>query len=380
MRDEPPGPEKVVELATSHAVPMPKSVSRLLGLQPLDRVQAIDELMDENRQAMTILAAIRDEAVRELADATSVVQAAEVLGVTRQAVYKALQERRSLTLSGEPMSPSLTQQRIEQLQRDISRLQEKIAKETRNQVALSQRLSRARQQQAQARSSMTVQSKQRDAERLERDIVNSQRRRAELEKQVGRKTEELHRNQNKLVKEQASERDRMLRRLESTSQKHEQAVVSDLNALMRHGLVKVQDVQEASIHAFISHAAEDKEEVARPLAHELTRLGLRVWYDDYELHVGDSLRRRIDDGLARSRFGIVVLSPSFFAKNWPQYELDGLVTKEMQNREKVILPLWHKVSKDEVIRYSPTLADKVALSTAQFTIADLAKKLQEAMQ
>lgn len=80
---------------------------------------------------------------------------------------------------------------------------------------------------------------------------------------------------------------------------------------------------------FVSHATEDKDEVVRPLVNELVARDVRVWYDEFELRIGDSLRRKIDTGLARSRFGVVVLSRSFFAKNWPQYELDGLVTREI---------------------------------------------------
>src|SRR5205085_179516 len=106
------------------------------------------------------------------------------------------------------------------------------------------------------------------------------------------------------------------------------------------------------------HATEDKDEVVRPLASALQDLGLRVWYDEFELRIGDSLRRSIDTGVARSRFGVVVLSQSFFSKNWPQYELDGLVTREM-NGDQSILPLWHMITKAEVIGYSPSLADKV---------------------
>lgn len=112
----------------------------------------------------------------------------------------------------------------------------------------------------------------------------------------------------------------------------------------------------------------------RPLAEELQSRGLAIWYDEFELRVGDSLRRSIDRGLAESRFGIVVLSPAFFAKEWPQYELDGLVAKEMGG-SKVILPLWHKVSKDEVLGYSPALAGRLALSTSEYQIAELAEKL-----
>jgi len=281
------------------------------------------------------------------------------------------------------MSTSLTQRKMEQLQKDIARLQDKIARETRNQVSLSERLARIRRQQAQSRSTAMVKSKQQEAERLEKNIVSSQRRRADTEKQVAHKTAELHRVQSKLVKEQALERTRMIKQLENTNRERERAALAALTRTVHSGVggtdnLRVERTEQFDV--FISHATEDKDEIARPLAEELQELGLKVWYDGFELQIGDSLRRRIDDGLVRSRFGIVVLSPAFFAKNWPQYELNGLVSKEMEDRRKVILPIWHKLSKDEVMRQSPSLADKVALSTAQFTVAELADKLGEAIQ
>ncbi len=112
----------------------------------------------------------------------------------------------------------------------------------------------------------------------------------------------------------------------------------------------------------------------RPLVLELERHGAHVWFDEYTLRVGDSLRRSIDRGVAECRYGVVVLSPAFFSKNWPQYELDGLVTREMDGR-KVILPIWYGVSKREVARYSPTLADKVALDAAHLSPEGLATHL-----
>ena len=119
--------------------------------------------------------------------------------------------------------------------------------------------------------------------------------------------------------------------------------------------------------AFISHASEDKPFV-EPLAEQLRKHGLRIWLDTLVLSVGDSLRRSIDEGLAKSRFGIVVLSPAFFAKQWPQHELDGLVALEMEGR-KVILPVWHEVTKTEVLKFSPTLADKVAAKSSDGVVA-----------
>jgi hypothetical protein len=127
---------------------------------------------------------------------------------------------------------------------------------------------------------------------------------------------------------------------------------------------------------FISHASEDKVAVARPLASALQNGGLKVWYDEFELKIGDSLRRKIDTGLANSRFGVVVLSKSFFAKGWPNYELDGLVTRTVSG-EQVLLPIWHDITKQELIDYSPSLADKVARSTATHTVEEIATEIIE---
>ena len=127
---------------------------------------------------------------------------------------------------------------------------------------------------------------------------------------------------------------------------------------------------------FISHASEDKDVVVRPLAAALVAEGLNVWYDEFELRIGDSLRRKIDQGLANSRVGLVVLSHSFISKGWTNYELDGIVTRSVSG-EQVLLPIWHNISKQEVIAYSPSLADKVARSTATHTVEEIAKEIAE---
>jgi hypothetical protein len=85
-------------------------------------------------------------------------------------------------------------------------------------------------------------------------------------------------------------------------------------------------------NVFISHASEDKDEIARPLAHALQSEGYRVWYDEFTLTVGDSLRKSIDQGLAGSDFGVVILSKHFFEKHWPEQELNGLASKEISGR------------------------------------------------
>lgn len=130
---------------------------------------------------------------------------------------------------------------------------------------------------------------------------------------------------------------------------------------------------------FISHASEDKDEVVRPLAIALREAGLSVWYDEFELRIGDSLRRKIDRGLGSSRFGVVVLSQAFFGKGWPEYELDGLVTRTVSG-EQILLPIWHNVSKREVMGYSSPLADRLARSTGAHTVEEIAAEIAEVVR
>lgn len=127
---------------------------------------------------------------------------------------------------------------------------------------------------------------------------------------------------------------------------------------------------------FISHASEDKEEFVRQFVNALTNKGLKVWYDEFTLKIGDSLRQKIDRGLAKSRVGLVILSPSFIAKGWTNYELDGMVTRNISG-EQVLLPIWHKLTKQDVIDFSPSLADKVARSTATHTVEEIANEIAD---
>jgi TIR domain len=130
---------------------------------------------------------------------------------------------------------------------------------------------------------------------------------------------------------------------------------------------------------FICHAGEDKQTFIRPLVKELTQKHLEVWYDEFSLTVGDSLREAIDRGLSQSRFGVVVLSPNFFQKRWPKRELNGLVAREISEGNPVILPVWHQVTHADVLQYSPLLADVKAIETkkgVRYVCRELLKRLR----
>lgn len=117
---------------------------------------------------------------------------------------------------------------------------------------------------------------------------------------------------------------------------------------------------------FISHASEDKEAFVRPLAQALSQLGVKVWFADFTIELGQSLSRSIDKGLAGSRFGLVVISKAFIAKKWPERELQGLVARQIAEQTE-ILPIWLGVSQQDVLEFSPPLADTFALNAKYMT-------------
>lgn len=127
---------------------------------------------------------------------------------------------------------------------------------------------------------------------------------------------------------------------------------------------------------FISYASADEDTFVKPLVAALGK-DLSVWYAPLKLRVGDKLRKTIDDGIANSRFGIVVLSHHYFAKHWPQEELEGLFNKEIEG-VKVILPVWHNINADEVRQYSPMLSGRVAAKTSD-GLEVVVHQLREAM-
>lgn len=281
------------------------------------------------------------------------------------------------------MSISSLSTKIGQLQKDLADLQKKFSQETKIENDKSRRIIQIQSSITKTTSSSTLQSKLREIQQRSDDIARIQLKKADISKKIADKNSQLLRAQIDLGKEQESEirrAEQAQKRREQEALRHQKLITQELanqKRIAREALVISETYQpDTEFDVFISHASEDKDDFVRPLAVKLSEIGLRVWYDESTLKVGDSLRRKIDNGLARSRYGIVVLSSAFFIKNWPQYELDGMVAREMEGR-KVILPIWHKVSKSEVLSFSPTLADKVAINSSLSSIEEIANQIME---
>lgn len=135
-------------------------------------------------------------------------------------------------------------------------------------------------------------------------------------------------------------------------------------------------VEEYRYDVFLSHASEDKDDIARPLALALRRRGLRVWYDEFELRIGDNLIAKLNAGINASRFGILVLSKDFFGKDWTEYELNTLESLAV-TEDYILFPIWHNISVEELKAYRASLANIFARSTATHTIEEIAIEIHE---
>lgn len=289
------------------------------------------------------------------------------------------------------MSISSTQSSLSRVQRDLADLQKKVATEQSNEAKLFGKLNQAQTALSKANTTSALTSKIREVERVQVEIAKCNERKADLSKKITSKNAELYRYQSQLMKEESAERkkqDDLQKKREKEYLDHQKKLTQELEK-QRRAMHKPQAIYESSnpeftqqkavdedpqYDVFISHASEDKDDFVRSFADELIKRGVSVWYDEMSLSWGDSLRKNIDKGLANSRFGVVVLSKSFIQKQWTEYELNGLIASEI-NGGKRVLPIWHEISKSEVMKYSPSLADKLALNTSMQTIDEIAEQL-----
>lgn len=128
--------------------------------------------------------------------------------------------------------------------------------------------------------------------------------------------------------------------------------------------------------AFISHDSRDKE-VARRLAVELSKVYCSVWFDEFSLKVGDRLRESIENGLKNCQRCIVLLSPNFLSNTgWTREEFDAVFSREIIHKQDVILPIWLNISSKEIYEYSPSLANRVAITWEEDKIDEIVNKFR----
>lgn len=172
---------------------------------------------------------------------------------------------------------------------------------------------------------------------------------------------------------------------------HNKKVIADLNRQLRSASSTVQyteperrladRVHEAvatldprEYDSFLSYARIDGAGAAAELRKELEGLGVAVWFDEVAIIPGRSQSLQMDAGLRKARSGIALLTPAYLTgRFWTERELGALLGKE------TLIPVLHNVTFEDVKQYSGILPDLAGFTTAEDSIADIAKKIAAAV-
>lgn len=263
---------------------------------------------------------------------------------------------------------------LRQRQSELTRLRSDLYRASETVASSRMKAAKAREAAAKSRSESTIKSKLAESAREDKRANDAEAKRAGIEKSIAAKERAVNEARSKYEKEVERERNRALEDMSRSLVRREQQFHPF--GQMTGQVIPVLGEHEPT-DVFISHASEDKDEVARPLAELLTDRGVKVWFDELSIGWGQPLRRAIERGIANTTFGLVIISPTFLTKTWTQAELDALFGRQMDQAEGygLILPVWHRITADEVQANLPMLAGIKALNTAVDNLEKIADEL-----
>ncbi len=278
---------------------------------------------------------------------------------------------------------------LDQYRRDLNRARMAVGGDRQRVVTIDKKIIAKRGELGRAKSSSTQQRLARELERLDRDRVAAQEKVTKREKAINDLASKVSKEETKAAgsamkeqKRQDAARTQQARRVEGLLSATSSAV-EDLtsrvtgieDALLdrvRHDVASDPVGREHDV--FLSHAFADNE-VATQLYDELKARGLDTWFDGAELHLGESLMRQIDRGIARSRCGVLLITEAFLeGRFWTEREMTALVG----GRRRVI-PVLHGVTFEDLSAYSPILSDFVGLDMDLHGLGEIADQITAAL-
>lgn len=278
---------------------------------------------------------------------------------------------------------------LDQYRRELDRARVAVGRDRQSVVAVDKRILAKRGELGRTKSTNTQQRLARELERLDRDRVAAQEKVAKREKSINELESKVAKEESKAAasamreeKRQDATRTRQARRVAGLLSETSSAV-EDLasrvtgieDALLdrvRHDVAADPVGREHDV--FLSHASADNES-ATELYLELTARGLDTWFDGAELHLGESLMRQIDHGIARSRCGVLLITEAFLeGRFWTEREMTALVG----GRRRVI-PVLHGVTFGDLAAYSPMLSDFVGLDMDLHGLGEIADQIAAAL-
>ncbi len=277
------------------------------------------------------------------------------------------------------MSVTQYQRNVNSLDQEIAGLEKKKSEKDIVIATLQGKITALNKRMTGSMSPALCKNKLRQVSIWEEDVARKSKESADLSTKIADRRKKRAAAYIKLQKAQQDEQKKSEKQTMTTMKKYEERIDQLQKQLVEQMIpnpVRNANQKDEEYDVFVSHAWEDKKEFVDELVSEMRKLGLKVWYDTDKLKWGDSMREKIDKGLSKSRYGIVVLSPEYIRedKYWTKAELNGLFQKETING-KTILPIWHNLTKQQVTEYSPLIADRKALTTALMTPAEMAAEL-----
>lgn len=277
---------------------------------------------------------------------------------------------------------------VEQYQRTVNTLDKEIADLEKKRATLDSKCAELKKKIGDAevairktKSASTVKSKLNQISTWQKEESKKAAESANIGKKISEKRTKRNESYKKMQKAQLDEdkkKDKKMKSMQASYENRVRELISQLSAKpLITEAVHVYEASSEEYDVFVSHAWEDKESFVDEFVAELEKLDIKVWYDKQRIKWGDSMRARIDDGLKKSKFGIAVISPDYIAdgKYWTKAELDGLFQLESVNG-KMLLPIWHNITKQQVMNYSPIIASKLAMTTASMTAEEIASEMK----
>lgn len=274
------------------------------------------------------------------------------------------------------MSVDMYQRELNRLDSEIADLENKKASRDSEIARIDSKINSIKQTITKHTSPSLITTKNRQIQQYERQKIQKSKESSDIGKKIANKKKKRNEVYLKLQKEQVvQEKKNKLIQMEYEQRIKEMQKIID-TTILNINKNDQDDCEEFDV--FVSHAWEDKKDFVDEFVNELRNVGFKVWYDTSELKWGDSMRTKIDDGLKKSKYGIIVLSPDYIKENkyWTKLELNALFQVESY-QGKTILPIWHNLTKKQVLEYSPIIADRKAFSTAMMTAQEMAIELKK---
>lgn len=277
------------------------------------------------------------------------------------------------------MSVEQYQRTVNLLDKDIADLEKKKADVDSKIADLNSKIDGAADQIRRTKLISTIKSKTNQITNWNKDLTKKTKDSADYGKKIADKKKKRNEAYLSLQKEEQQEdkkKEKAIKQMQASYESRIDVLMSQVTAPFEKNKSFYQESDE-TYDVFVSHAWEDKEGFVDEFVIEMQNLGIKVWYDKVKIGWGDSMRAKIDEGLKKSKFGIAVISPNYIAteKYWTKAELDGLFQLESING-KFLLPIWLNITKQEIMNYSPIIANRKALSTAMMTTKEIAEEMK----